>query len=35
VLENKEVQIDKFQDKEEAFAIINDAIELYKKQFGS
>ena len=33
VLENKQVQIEDFQDKKEAFAIINDAIELYKKQF--
>lgn len=35
VLEEKQVQIDNFQNKEEAFAVINDAIEFYKKQFGS
>src|SRR5215207_137593 len=35
VLENKQVQIDKFQDKNEAYVVINEAIELYKKQFGS
>jgi inorganic pyrophosphatase len=33
VLENKEVRIDNFQTKEEAYGIINDAIELYKKKF--
>lgn len=33
VLENKEVRIDNFQTKEEAFGIIKDAIELYKKKF--
>src|SRR5215217_7508049 len=32
VLEEKQVQIDNFQNKEEAFAVINDAIEFYKKQ---
>lgn len=35
VLEQKQVQIDNFQNKNEAFVIINDAIELYKKKFGS
>jgi len=35
VLEEKQVQIDNFQNKEEAFAVINDAIEFYKKHFGS
>lgn len=33
VLENKQVQIEDFQDKEAAFKIINEAIELYKKNF--
>jgi inorganic pyrophosphatase len=33
VLENKQVQIDKFQSKEDAFIVINDAIKLYKKKF--
>jgi inorganic pyrophosphatase len=33
VLEQKQVQIDKFQDKKEAFDVINDAIQLYKKHF--
>jgi inorganic pyrophosphatase len=33
VLENKEVRIDNFQTKEEAYGIIKDAIELYKKKF--
>jgi inorganic pyrophosphatase len=35
VLENKQVQIDKFQTKNEAYLVIIEAIELYKKQFGS
>lgn len=33
VLEQKQVQIDKFQNKNEAFLVIGEAIELYKKQF--
>jgi inorganic pyrophosphatase len=33
VLENKEVYIEDFQDKDEAYKIINNAIALYKKQF--
>ena len=33
VLESKEVRIDKFQDKEDAYRIINEAIEHYKTQF--
>ena len=33
VLENKEVRIDNFQTKEEAYGIIKDAIELYTKKF--
>ena len=33
VLENKEVKIDAFQSKAEAYRIINDAIELYKQKF--
>jgi inorganic pyrophosphatase len=33
VLENKQVQIDHFQSKEDAFKIINDSIELYKEKF--
>ncbi len=33
VLENKQVQIDQFQKKEEAYNIINDAIDLYSKKF--
>jgi inorganic pyrophosphatase len=32
VLENKQVQIDEFQDREAAYRIINDAIALYKKE---
>lgn len=32
-LENKEVQIEDFQDKEAAFKIINDAIAFYKETF--
>jgi inorganic pyrophosphatase len=35
VLENKEVYIEDFQDKDEAYNIINNAIELYKKTFNS
>jgi inorganic pyrophosphatase len=34
VLEQKQVQIDNFQDKKEAYDVINEAIALYKKQFG-
>ena len=34
VLENKEVKIDNFQNKEAAYHIINDAIKLYQKKFG-
>jgi inorganic pyrophosphatase len=33
VLENKEVYIEDFQDKEEAYSIINEAIEFYKQKF--
>lgn len=33
VLESKEVRIDKFQDKEDAYRIISEAIEHYKTQF--
>src|SRR4051812_27612877 len=33
VLENKEVQIEDFQNKEQAYTIINDAIALYKQNF--
>ena len=33
VLENKEVQIEEFQDKEAAYNIIKDSIELYKQKF--
>lgn len=33
VLENKEVRIDNFQTKEEAYQIIKESIELYKKKF--
>ncbi len=33
VLDNKNVEIDDFQDKEKACAIINDSIQLYKEQF--
>jgi inorganic pyrophosphatase len=35
VLESKEVRIDKFQDKEDAYRVINEAIEHYKTQFAS
>lgn len=34
VLENKQVQINNYQTKEEAFVIINDAIKFYRKKFG-
>ena len=34
VLENKQVQINNFQNKEEAFVVINEAIDLYIKKFG-
>jgi inorganic pyrophosphatase len=33
VLENKQVQIEEFQNKQIAYQIINEAIELYKKKF--
>lgn len=33
VLENKQVQIENFQNKEDAYKIINEAIEHYKKTF--
>src|SRR5919107_5392548 len=33
VLENKQVKIDAFQSKEEAYGIINDAIAFYKQKF--
>ncbi|MEO5984496.1 MAG: inorganic diphosphatase [Ferruginibacter sp.] len=33
VLENKKVQIDKFQDKETAYKVISKAIDLYKTTF--
>jgi len=33
VLENKVVEIDNFQSKQEAYLIINEAIELYKEKF--
>ena len=33
VLENKVVEIDNFQSKQEAYLIINEAIELYKDKF--
>jgi inorganic pyrophosphatase len=33
VLESKEVRIDKFQDKVDAFRIITEAIEHYKTKF--
>lgn len=33
VLENKQVQIENFQNKEDAYKIINDAIEHYKTTF--
>ena len=33
VLENKVVEIDKFQPKEEAYKIINEAIEFYKEKY--
>jgi inorganic pyrophosphatase len=33
VLENKEVKINYFQDKERAFEIINESIEFYKETF--
>ena len=33
VLENKQVQIEEFQDKGAAFKIINDSIALYQKKF--
>lgn len=35
VLENKQVQIEEFQNKEIAFQIINDAINLYKEKFAA
>ena len=33
VLENKEVQIEEFQDKEAAYNIIKESVELYKQKF--
>ncbi len=33
VLENKKVEINDFQDKAEAFAVINESIEYYKQKF--
>ena len=33
VLENKKVEINDFQDKEEAFAVINESIAFYKEKF--
>lgn len=33
VLEDKIVEIEDFQDKEAAYGIINDAINLYKEKF--
>ena len=35
VLENKKVNIDEFQDKETAYAVIEDAVGLYRKRFDS
>lgn len=35
VLENKVVKIDAFQNKEEAYAIIEESIDLYQKTFSS
>jgi inorganic pyrophosphatase len=35
VLENKEVQIKEFQDREIAYKVITEAIELYKQRFAS
>src|SRR5215203_5294996 len=34
VLENKQVQIDNFQNKEEAFLVINEAIDFYRQKYG-
>jgi inorganic pyrophosphatase len=34
VLEEKQVQIDKFQNKEDAYEVINEAIAYYQKNFG-
>jgi inorganic pyrophosphatase len=34
MLENKEVRIDNFQNKEEAYTIIHAAIDLYKEKYG-
>ncbi len=34
VLENKQVQIEDFQEKETAYQIINEAIAFYKQKFG-
>ena len=33
VLENKKVEIDNFQNKQDAFAIIDEAIEFYKDKY--
>ncbi len=35
VLESKEVRIDKFQDKEDAYRVINEAIDHYKTEFST
>ncbi|MEI6946502.1 inorganic diphosphatase [Paraflavisolibacter sp. H34] len=35
MLENKEVRIDNFQNKEEAYGIIKDAIGLYQEKYGN
>ena len=35
VLENKKVEIDRFQTKEDAIAVINDSIKLYQEKFKS
>jgi hypothetical protein len=32
-LENKQVQIDAFQSKEEAYEVINEAIAYYREKF--
>ncbi|RPD45135.1 MULTISPECIES: inorganic diphosphatase [Chitinophagaceae] len=35
VLENKEVRIDNFLSREEAYEVVNSAVDLYKEKFGS
>ncbi|MGV3529452.1 MAG: inorganic diphosphatase [Flavisolibacter sp.] len=35
VLENKQVKIEDFQSKNDAFSIINDSVQLYQKTYGS